>query len=98
MLKIKCVSQLFICVSYLNAINFVRVLLKRIQFSCIMHKLSELLRETACSVHELRNSIRNATNRRYDHVYRRIYLPSLDAGLDIRPYFVDPGSGLPESI
>lgn len=39
-----------------------------------------------------------ATNRRYDRVYRRIYPASLGAGLDIRPYFVDAGSGWPESI
>lgn len=63
-----------------------------------MHKLRELLHEAAYSIHELRNSIRSATNRRYDRVYQRIYPASLDAGLDIRPYFVDAGSGWPESI
>jgi len=70
-----------------NCNDFVHTYKMR-NFLCIMHKLSELLHETVYSIHELRNSKRKATNRRYDRVYRRIYPTSLDADLDIRPYFV----------
>lgn len=69
--EMKCMLQLFICVSYLiatmisctyhwNACNFLG----------IMHKL---MREAASSIYELRNSVRNTTNRRYNRVGEYIH-------------------------
>lgn len=85
--------------------DFAHLLLKLAQFPVYYYyEHGKLLRESCVPpIHELRNSLHTqrcqSSIRRVSTAESIRYIPaSLDAGLDIRPYFVDPGSGLPESI